>query len=147
LEITVLEALAFQAEGKLPAALNAMADALSQSRTEGYVRLFLDEGPAMINLLRQAVKAGIMPDYATQLLTSFPIKPIIAQTQPLPEFLSTRELDVLRLMVSGYSNPEIARELVVSVGTIKTHTSHIYSKLNVRNRAEAVKRAIDLKLI
>jgi LuxR family maltose regulon positive regulatory protein len=147
LEITVLEALAFQAEGKLPAALNAMADALSQSRTEGYVRLFLDEGPAMINLLRQAVKAGIMPDYATQLLTSFPIKPIIAQTQPLPEFLSTRELDVLRLMVSGYSNPEIARELVVSVGTIKTHTSHIYSKLNARNRAEAVKRAIDLKLV
>ncbi|MBZ0297568.1 MAG: LuxR C-terminal-related transcriptional regulator, partial [Anaerolineae bacterium] len=151
LEITILQALAYQAQNNLQAALNTLAGALIQAKSEGYVRLFLDEGLAMALLLRQAAKAGLVPDYAAQLLAAFPPSESAVETttanQPLPDPLSERELDVLRRMVAGYSNLEIARELIVSTGTVKTHTSHIYDKLNVRNRAEAIKRAIDLKLV
>ncbi len=154
LEITILQALAFQADGNLPAALDSIATALMHGKAEGYVRLFIDGGPTMALLLRQAARAGIVPDYAAQLLAAFPARgePSAAitesqLTQPLPEPLSTRELQVLYLVAAGHSNPEIARGLIVSVGTVKTHTHHIYSKLNVRNRAEAVKRAKELKLI
>ncbi len=154
LEITILQALAFQANGTMPSALEAIAAALIHGKAEGYGRLFIDEGPPMATLLQQAARAGIVPDYAARLLAAFPAKgdpsaPIAEGqlTQPLPEPLSIRELEVLHLVAAGYSNPEIARELVVSVGTVKTHTSHIYGKLNARNRAEAVKRAKELKLV
>jgi LuxR family maltose regulon positive regulatory protein len=151
LEITILQALAYQVQGNLSAALKAVTEILSQAKAEGYVRLFVDEGLAMATLLRQAAKVGIVPDYVAQLLAAFPHHALSPENsvehQPLPDPLSERELDVLRRMVVGYSNPEIAHELVVSVGTIKTHTSHIYVKLNVRNRAEAIKRAIELKLV
>ncbi len=147
----MLQALAFQAQGDMPAARDAIADALICGKAEGYVRLFLDEGQAMAALLRQAAKSGIVPDYAAELLAAFPTSERSFETtranQPLPDPLSERELEVLSLMSAGYSNPEIARELVVSVGTVKTHTNHIYMKLDVRNRAEAVKRAIELKLV
>ncbi len=151
LEITILQALAFQVTGATPAALDALAAALIHGKAEGYGRLFIDEGPSMAALLQQAAKAGIVPDYAAQLLAAFPageksLAPSI-ETQPLPDPLSARELEVLYLVAAGHSNPEIACELVVSVGTVKTHTSHIYDKLNVRNRAEAVKRAIELRLV
>jgi LuxR family maltose regulon positive regulatory protein len=151
LEITILQALAFQAKGDMSAALDAIAAALMHGKTEGYVRLFIDEGQAMVALLRQAARAGIVPEYAAQLLSAFPTneKPFETTTenQPLPDPLSARELDVLRLMAAGYSNPEIARELIISVGTVKTHTSHIYSKLNAGHRSEAIKRAKALKLL
>ncbi len=154
LQIAVLQALAFQADGNMPAALDAITVALVHGKAEGYVRLFIDEGPTIALLLRQAARAGIVLDYTAQLLAAFPIRgqpsATITEsqlTQPLLEPLSTRELEVLSLMAAGYSNPEIARELIVSVGTVKTHTHHIYSKLNARNRAEAVRRAKELKLI
>jgi LuxR family maltose regulon positive regulatory protein len=150
LEITILQALAFQANRQIPIALEYIDAALIHGKAEGYVRLFVDEGLAMATLLRNAVKAGIVPDYAAHLLSLFP--PIenfperTNRTQPLPDPLSVRELEVLSWLISGYSNAEIAKKLVTSVGTVKTHTNHIYIKLNVRNRAEAVKRAIELKL-
>lgn len=151
LAITILQALVFQAKGDMPAALEAIAAALIHAKAEEYVRLFLDEGPPMAALLQQAAKSGLAPDYAAHLLAAFPSgeKPLESpiETQPLPDPLSDRELEVLSLLAAGHSNPEIAHELVVSVGTVKTHTSHIYTKLNVRNRAEAVKRAIELKLV
>jgi LuxR family maltose regulon positive regulatory protein len=151
LEISLLQALAFQAKGDRPAALDALATALRHGKAEGYVRLFIDEGQAMVTLLRQAARAGIVPEYAAQLLAAFPATEkrfeMTTENQPLPDPLSARELDVLRLMAAGYSNPEIARELIVSVGTVKTHTNHIYNKLDARHRADAVKRAKALKLI
>jgi ATP/maltotriose-dependent transcriptional regulator MalT len=67
--------------------------------------------------------------------------------EPLVEPLSERELEVLTLLASGRSNKEIAKDLFVSVGTVKTHTNNIYRKLGVRNRAEALARSRSLKLL
>ncbi len=68
-------------------------------------------------------------------------------SQPLVEPLSERELEVLRLLRSELSGPEIARELVVALSTVRTHTKTIYSKLDVNSRRAAVKRAAELDLI
>ena len=65
----------------------------------------------------------------------------------LPELLTPRELDILRLIGKGYSNPEIASQLVVSLNTVKKHTSNIYGKLGVRSRTQAIARAQQLNLI
>ena len=70
-----------------------------------------------------------------------------ATPEPLVEPLSERELEVLTLLASGRPNREIARDLFVAVGTVKTHTNNIYRKLGARNRAEALARARSLKLI
>jgi DNA-binding NarL/FixJ family response regulator len=67
--------------------------------------------------------------------------------QPLDEDLSERELEVLTLLASGRTNSEIARDLYVAVGTVKSHANNIYRKLGARNRAEALARARDLKLL
>jgi DNA-binding NarL/FixJ family response regulator len=68
-------------------------------------------------------------------------------SQPLEEDLSERELEVLALLASGRTNSEIARDLYIAVGTVKTHVNNIYRKLGTRNRAEALTRARDLKLL
>jgi LuxR family maltose regulon positive regulatory protein len=115
---------------------------------EGYVRMFVDEGPPMAVLLEEAAKHGIAPNYVSQLLTAFgkaedrtPVK------QGLIEPLSERELEVLRLLGTDLNGPEIARELVVSLNTMHTHTKNIYSKLGVNNRRAAVRRAEELDLL
>ena len=65
----------------------------------------------------------------------------------LPEPLTNRELEVLRLIAAGLANREIAQELVVAVSTVKTHINHIYGKLDVKNRTQAVSRARSLGLL
>jgi LuxR family maltose regulon positive regulatory protein len=67
--------------------------------------------------------------------------------QPLLDFLSDRELDVLRLMIRGDSNQEIAEALVLSIDTVKRHVSNIFSKLRVKNRVQAVGQARALGLL
>ena len=99
-------------------------------------------------LLEKAAKHGIAQNYVRRLLTatgSASDRPPV--TQVLIEPLSERELEVLRLLVSDLSGPEIARELVVALSTVCTHTKSIYSKLNVNNRRAAVQRAAELGLI
>ena len=70
-----------------------------------------------------------------------------SKTQNLVEPLKERELSVLRLMAAGLSNREIAEELHLSINTVKWYTSHIYGKLDVKKRAEAVDRAHDLGIL
>ena len=101
----------------------------------------------MAALLAAAAKRGIAMDYAGQLLRAFgkaevstPVK------QDLIEPLSEREHDVLRLLVSDLDGPDIARELTVSLSTVRTHTQNIYGKLGVNNRRAAVRRAVELGL-
>jgi len=157
IEILVLQALAHQAQGDIPTALLPLERALKLAEPEGYVRMFLDEGPHMAQLLREAAGRGILPDYTGKLLAAseaegqtradeFPAH-APSPSQPLIEPLSQRELEVLRLFKTELSGPEIARELVIGLSTVRTHTKSIYNKLNVNNRRAAVKRAIELNLI
>lgn len=157
IEILVVQALAHQVEGDIPAALIPLERALMPAEPEGYVRMFVDEGPPMAHLLREAAAGGIVPAYTGMLLAAFeaeqqrragasPLRTSPA-SQPLIEPLSRRELEVLRLLRSELSGPEIARELVVALSTIRTHTKTIYSKLDVTNRRAAVTRAAELDLI
>jgi LuxR family maltose regulon positive regulatory protein len=156
IEILVLQALAHRAHGDTPAALMPLERALTLAQPEGYVRMFVDEGPPMAALLRVAATRSIVPAYASELLAAFqsqdamsadrflvPTSPV----QPVIEPLSQRELEVLRLFNSDLSGPEIARELVVALSTVRTHTKSIYGKLGVTSRHAAVKRAGELGLI
>ncbi|HSD83946.1 MAG TPA: LuxR C-terminal-related transcriptional regulator, partial [Anaerolineae bacterium] len=162
LEVLVLQALAHQLQGDSLAALDSLDRALTLAELEGYFRLFLDEGAPMAQLLRDAAARKIMPDYTGKLLTGFdaeqpqnvgeslPSDRRVAATpvaQTLIEPLSQRELEVLRLFATELSGPEIARELVIGLSTVRTHTKSIYSKLGVTNRRAAVQRAIELNLI
>ena len=145
IEILVLQALAHQLQGDIPAALVPLQQALTLAEPEGYVRVFVDEGPPMAVLLEKAAKHGIAPNSVRQLLTAFgSAEDRTPVTQVLIEPLSERELEVLRLLGTGLNGPEIARELVVSLNTMRTHTKNIYSKLGVTNRRAAVRRAEEL---
>ena len=154
IKILVVLALAGEAQGDLPAAIASLERALLLAEPEGYVRIFVEPGTPMMQLLREAMTRSITPTYTNQLLTALetwgqpaPTASVVPSPQPLIEPLSQRELDVLRLLNTELSGPEIARELVVALSTVRTHTKRIYSKLNVTNRRAAVKRAAELDLI
>ncbi len=157
IEILILQALAHHSLGNIPAALAPLQRALALAEPEGYIRIFVDEGPPMADLLRQAAAHVIKPAYAGRLLAAFepgpqgsaseaPLRSAPA-AQPLIEPLSQRELEVLRLFKTDLSGPEIARQLVIALSTLRTHTKSIYSKLNVENRRAAVKRSAELGVI
>jgi LuxR family transcriptional regulator, maltose regulon positive regulatory protein len=151
IEIQILRALALQAAGDQPRALATLQHAFTLAEPEGYVRLFLDEGQALRPLLEKASReAG---GYAARLLAVLSGQPAAVPSASHPshsdllEPLSERELDVLRLLRSELSGPEIAQELLVSLNTLRTHTKNIFSKLGVNNRRAAVRRAQDLGLL
>jgi LuxR family maltose regulon positive regulatory protein len=147
IEILVLQALAYQAQGDIPAALIPLERALRVAELEGYIRMFVDEGPPMAHLLEAAAKHGIAPYYVRHLLAALgKTEDSPPVTQGLIEPLSERELEVLRLLRTDLNGPEMARELIVSLNTIRTHTKNIYSKLGVNNRRAAVRRAEELDL-
>jgi LuxR family transcriptional regulator, maltose regulon positive regulatory protein len=147
IESLVLLSLAHQVQGNIPAALVSLSRALTLAEPEGYVRVFVDEGPAMALLLEAAAKHRIAPNYVRHLLAAFgkaegrpPVK------QGMSEPLSERERDVLRLLGTYLSGPQIARELMMSLNTLRTHTKNIYDKLGVNSRQDAVRRAEELEL-
>jgi len=154
IEILVLRALAHQRLRDIPAALACLERALTLAEPEGYVRVFVDEGPPLASLLRAVARVahgeqeGIAPSYVRRLLAALsrtdhhlPVK------QGLIEPLSERELDVLRLLGTDLNGPAIARELMVSLNTMRTHTKNIYAKLAVTNRRAAVRQAQELDLL
>lgn len=152
IEILVVNALAQHMKGDIPAALLPLERALTLAELEGYVRIFVNEGRPMATLLEAALKQGIAPNYVRYLLDSFgntegraTRKHVVSE--PLSEPLSERERDVLRLLVTDLSGPDIARELIVSLNTLRTHTKNIYDKLQVNNRRAAVRRAEELDLL
>lgn len=154
LDILVTQALAHQAHRSPSQALASLEHALALAEPEGYLRVFVDEGPGMQLLLHEAAAHGIMPGYSAKLLMAFGKKQPegVVESPPrtpalLIEPLSQRELEVLRLFRTELSGPEIAKELVVALSTVRTHTKSIYSKLNVNSRRAAVRRAIELGLI
>jgi LuxR family maltose regulon positive regulatory protein len=149
LEIRVVEALAHHRSGDPARALASLAEALDLAEPEGYVGLFLDEGVAMTELLSTAVRQGRASPYLQQLLAGarVPLATPGRSTSTLVEPLSARERDILRLLRSDLSGPEIARELVVSLNTVRTHTKNVYLKLGVNSRRAAVRRAHELDLL
>ena len=147
--IKLLRAVTYLANGDIENALLDVGDALALAEQEGYVRVFLDEGAPMADLLRRAGSRGIVPKYAAILLSKFEGEPgaVSVAKQPLIEPLSERELKVVSLLASGLSNQDIAEKLFVSVGTVKAHTSNIYRKLDVNSRTQAIARGKDLGLL
>jgi len=152
-EAQALLAMVYAAYGQQEQARHILLTLLAHTCTEGYLRLFLDEGEAMATLLRPLVlHLREQPLLASLqgILRAFPGSGGTQATSPatfLPEPLSAQELRVLRLLVPGRSNAEIAHELVVSVNTVRTHMQNIYHKLNAHNRAAAVEVARQLHLI
>jgi len=136
-------------------ALPFLAEALKLGEPEGYVRTFVDEGKLIKPLLKRAVPLGIMPEYAGKLLSIIQAEEhqrhakkckIISSSASIFGLLSKRELEVMQLIEKGFSDRQIADKLVISLSTAKTHVHHIFSKLNVKDRLQAVNRAKDLQL-
>jgi len=148
IEIRALMALALDAQGEREAALDSLKRALALAAPEGFIRVFVSEGPAMARLLREAASGSIEPDYVERLLAEFgPASAGSPVADSLVEQLTPREFEVLILIGRGYSNQEIADELVIALNTVKRHCSSIYGKLAVRSRTQAVARARELGLL
>jgi LuxR family maltose regulon positive regulatory protein len=154
IEILILQALAHQAQGDLPAALLPLQHALALAEPQGYVRMFLDEGSSMMQLLREASAREIMPDYTGKLLAAFEAekrksedKPDLPPARILIESLSQRESTILQLIAQGLSNREIGERLFLALDTIKGHNRKIFDKLQVHSRTEAIARARELGLL
>src|SRR5215211_2710979 len=157
IEILTLQALALRAKEEKTRALNIMGQALALGEPEGYVRTYVDEGPAMVELLSEVLEAQQKSRLAFDVPTHY-LRKLMAvlergatgATLPaarLPEPLSERELEVLQLIAAGKTNRQIATELFVSVGTVKTHINNVYGKLDVHSRTQALARARELDLI
>lgn len=165
IELGLIEALALQATRNQTRALEVLAEVLTIAEPEGYIRSF-DQGPALQTLLEQAADEGIARGYISRLLAAiYPARiesadrlrnagqqvAIAVDAQVVSakpgEYLSDRELEVLRLMARGASNQEIANQLVVTIGTVKSHINHILGKMDAHNRTEAVARARELSLL
>ncbi len=170
IEISILHALALQAQNDLPGALTSLERAVTLAAPEGYVRVFVDEGAPMAALLAHALGEtgwglnGKSHDhdvrvYVHTLLAALRAEgietSIPAQLPPAPghpptpgvEPLTERELEVLRLLAAGHSNQAIAQQLIVVVGTVKRHVNSILSKLGVQSRLQAAARARELGLV
>jgi LuxR family maltose regulon positive regulatory protein len=165
IEARALQALARSAGGDQAAALGVLAEALALAAPEGYVRVFVDEGPPMAALLHkllvgrrqeQVALAGAVPrEYLARLVEAFeqaglPIRAPAGRgvvVAGLVEPLTARELEVLQLLAVGAPNRAIAEQLVVTQETVKKHLSHLFDKLGAANRTQAVARARELGLL
>ncbi|MBN1888984.1 MAG: tetratricopeptide repeat protein [Thermoflexales bacterium] len=145
LTIHIQQALAEHSLGNKVKALEYLEQALCLAAPEDYVRAFLDEGPAVTGLVVKA--KHVAPAFVDKVLAAFGGSPPPPHAPTLVETLSERELEILRLLVTDLSAPEIAEELVVAVSTVRSHLKHIYGKLGARSRYEAVERAKTLGLL
>jgi LuxR family maltose regulon positive regulatory protein len=162
IDTLIVQALAFQSQGRKAVALKAVERALSLGESEGYTRIFLDEGLPMAHLLYGVAQRGKYPKYVGKLLAAIETIPIVetegthrrsstkeqkAHPIPLIEPLTQREVEVLHLLAEGLSNRAIAQRLHISLSTVKRHNANIYGKLTVQNRTQAVARARDFGLL
>jgi LuxR family transcriptional regulator, maltose regulon positive regulatory protein len=157
--ILTLQALARWAKNDKEQAVSILTQALAMAEPEGYVRTFVDEGPAMADLLSATLEVRqrghadparrVPARYLAKLLAVLAREdaaPAAGQQlhEPVP---SERELEVLALIASGESNQEIASKLFITVATVKTHINNLYRKLGARSRTQAVARAREMNLL
>jgi LuxR family maltose regulon positive regulatory protein len=166
LKVTVLQAIALREHSEQDEALRLLGEALALAEPGGFIRIFVDEGLPMEQLLSDAAAQGFMPSYTGKLQAVFESekqkikdKSPLTSTQPLikPETrpaksmlvepLSQRELEVLQLIAQGLSNREIGEQLFIALNTVKGHNRNIFEKLQVQRRTEAVRRARELGLL
>lgn len=158
IDVLALEALYAAAEGDEPAALRALAQAVTLAQPSGFLRVFVDLGPPMASLLERLARRSSAAGYIQQILDAFPA----VQTTPPPalpsphqlgaqtglvEPLTNRELEVLSLLAQQLSAKEIAGRLMISKRTVSRHTANIYQKLGVNKQREAIAAAIALALL
>ena len=158
LKVMVLQAVALQVHGEKDKALQLLGDALALAEPGGFIRLFVDEGEPMAQLLSEAVARGIRSDYVAKLLAAFqgqtkdegPMtkpKSFVLHPSSWVEPLSQRELEILKLIAQGLSNREIGERLFLALDTVKGHNRRIFDKLQVQSRTEAIARARELGLL
>ena len=153
LQVLVLQAAAYQEQGETEKGVQVVAKALLLAEPGRPIRLFIDEGPPLALLLNEAARRGVAPAYVRQLraaIGALPEQRTAEQppaAQQLSEPLTVRELEVLRLLATDLSGPEIARELMISLNTMRTHTKNIYAKLGANSRRTALSRADELELL
>ncbi|WP_419660205.1 transcriptional regulator, LuxR family with TPR repeats [Desulfosarcina variabilis str. Montpellier] len=144
-----IETLILKEQKNINESLITLGTALSLAESGGYIRIFLNEGPPIAQLLEKILdgKADVSRAYVKKLLSAFRAEKIIEAEEGLAENLSDRELEVLRLIAAGLSNKKITEALFVSLSTVKTHLRNIYAKLNVHSRTEAIVKAKTLELL
>jgi len=157
LKVMVLQAVALQAHSEKDEAAQLLGAALALAEPGGFIRIFVDEGMPMAQLLSEAAAHGITPDYTGKLLAVFEAEAQKSEdksyllpaspSQPLVEPLSQRELEVLQLIAQGLSNREISERLFLALDTVKGHNRRIYGKLLVQRRTEAVAKARSLNIL
>jgi LuxR family maltose regulon positive regulatory protein len=151
IELLALRSITFAQQGFEREGQRDLVAALTLAESEGFTRIFLDEGPTMLHLLGSLAKPERVAVYARRLLaaatdgvsllTAGSGGASLNDTLELVEPLTEREIEILRLVAVGATNQDIAEQLVITVGTVKGHLNHILGKLNARNRTEAVAHA------
>jgi LuxR family maltose regulon positive regulatory protein len=157
LKVMILQAVAYHLQGNTKQALHSLGNALTLAEPSGFIRIFVDEGIPMAELVSEANRRGILPDYTHKLLCAWEAEPQMGEAAsyrlpvpsapPLIEPLSQRELEVLGLIAQGFSNHEISGRLFLALNTVKGHNQRIFGKLQVLRRTEAVARARELGLL
>jgi LuxR family maltose regulon positive regulatory protein len=145
----ILKALILNGQGEIQSALENIELALSLAEPQGYVRVFLDQGARMEDLLHKVHPRSSAGEYAREMLHAISGRTLesLPDLQSLVDPLSERELEVLRHVAAGKSNRQIAEDLFLATGTVKKHISNISSKLNAQNRTQCVARARELGLL
>lgn len=154
LKVMILQAVALYAHNETEDALQVLGDALGLGVSSGFIRIFIDEGLPMMQLLAEAKNYGMSADYINKLLAVFEAEQqttgdnsYMPANQVLIEPLSERELEILQLIADGLSNREISERLFLALSTIKGHNRNIFDKLQVQRRTEAVAYARELGLL
>ena len=156
IELSLIQAQALFVLGKKDGSLQSLRNAIAHAERNGYMRL-LDQNPILVRMLKEPAAQELSPGYIRKILE---INGGVSNSIVLPssgtshsdideliEPLSSREKDVLKLMAEGLSNPEIAARLYLSPNTLKAHTQHIFGKLGVHNRVQAINKARELKIV
>jgi LuxR family maltose regulon positive regulatory protein len=144
IEIHLLKAVGLVAKREMVPAMRSLKTAVNLARPEGFTRIFIEEGVEIGGLLQELADQS---EFTTKLLTALPSAETPSTQADLVEPLSDREIEVLRMLATELSAPEIAEHLYIAVSTMRTHTKNIYGKLDVHSRFEAISRARELNLL